>query len=85
MKRGKRIIKSLCPRGIFLEESSYIEQELSAEMDSSFMLDGNGDDHLLHIPSQMLMPPKVTVKYEKNQDAEEIASLTSDVWESRYS
>ncbi|XP_045712889.1 collagen alpha-5(VI) chain isoform X2 [Phyllostomus hastatus] len=65
------------PRGTFLEESSYIEQELSAEMDSSFMLYGNGDDHLLHIPSQMLMPPKVIVKYEKDQDAEEITNLTS--------
>lgn len=65
------------PRGIFVEESSYIDQELSAETDSSFMLDGNGDDHLVHIPSQMLMPPKVIVKYEKDQDAKEIASLTS--------
>ena len=41
------------------------------------MLDDNGDDHLVHIPSQMLMPPKVIVKYEKDQDSEEIASITS--------
>ncbi|KAM5313946.1 collagen alpha-5(VI) chain [Glossophaga mutica] len=79
-EEGGQVLRFLVtpePHDIFLEESSYIDQDLRAETDSSFMLDGNGDGHLIHIPSQMLMPPKVIVKYEKDQDSEEIASLTS--------
>ncbi|XP_036917207.1 collagen alpha-5(VI) chain isoform X2 [Sturnira hondurensis] len=65
------------PLGIFLEENSYTDQELNAEAYSGFMLDGNGDDHMVHVPSQMLMPPKAMVKYGKGQDSEDIGSLTS--------
>ena len=45
--------------------------------DSSFVLEDSGSDHLVYIPSQMFMPQKLTTKYDKDQDSEEIASLTS--------
>ncbi|XP_054451702.1 collagen alpha-5(VI) chain [Pteronotus mesoamericanus] len=64
-------------RQIFLEEDRYIDQELSAEADLSFMLDGSENDHVVHIPSQMLMPSKLMIKYEKGQDSEETANLAS--------
>lgn len=54
------------------EENSFINQELNAGGDTSFIL----DDHLVHILNQMFMPPKLMTKYE-DQDSEEIASLTS--------
>ncbi|XP_070289479.1 collagen alpha-5(VI) chain [Myotis yumanensis] len=54
------------------EENSFINQELNAGGDTSFVL----DDHLVHILNQMFMPPKLMTKYE-DQDPEEIASLTS--------
>lgn len=34
------------------------------------------DDHLVHILSQMFMPPTLMTEYE-DQDSEEIAGLTS--------
>ncbi|XP_005863660.1 PREDICTED: collagen alpha-5(VI) chain [Myotis brandtii] len=54
------------------EENSFINQELNAGGDTSFIL----DDHLVHILNQMFMPPKLMTKYE-DQDSEEIAGLTS--------
>ncbi|XP_066207939.1 collagen alpha-5(VI) chain [Saccopteryx leptura] len=58
-------------------ENSFLSQELSAGRDSSFVLDGNGNGHLVHIPSWMFMPQKLMIKYEKGQNSEGIASLTS--------
>ncbi|XP_045435257.1 collagen alpha-5(VI) chain isoform X2 [Pipistrellus kuhlii] len=60
------------PLDIHSEENSFINQELNAEKDTSFVL----DDHLVHILSQMFMPPKSMTKYE-DQDSEEIAGFTS--------
>ena len=54
-----------------------IGQELSAQRDSSLVLEDNGSSHLVYIPSQMLMPQKSMTKYEKDWDSEAIASLTS--------
>lgn len=45
--------------------------------DSSFVLEDSGSDSLAYIPSQIFMPQKLTTKYEKDQDSEEIASLTA--------
>ncbi|XP_036123051.1 collagen alpha-5(VI) chain [Molossus molossus] len=58
-------------------ENSFTSQELNAGRDSSFMLDDNGSDHLVHIPNHMFMPPKLMLKYENGRDSDEIASLTS--------
>ncbi|XP_057595825.1 collagen alpha-5(VI) chain [Hippopotamus amphibius kiboko] len=58
-------------------ETSFIGQELSAERDSSFVLEDNGSDRLVYIPSQMFMPQKLMTKYQKDQHSEEIASLIS--------
>ncbi|XDC70798.1 hypothetical protein R6Z07F_001971 [Ovis aries] len=55
-----------------------IGQELSAQRDSSLVLEDNRSSHLVYIPSQMLMPQKSMTKYEKDWDSEAIASLTSD-------
>lgn len=41
------------------------------------MLEDSGSDHLVYSSRQMLKPPKLIIKYEKDQDSEEIASLTS--------
>ncbi|XP_066889908.1 collagen alpha-5(VI) chain [Kogia breviceps] len=65
------------PHEIPSGENSFIGQELSVVRDSSFVLEDTGSDHLAYIPSQMFMPQKLTTKYEKDQDSEEIASLTS--------
>ncbi|XP_055272570.1 collagen alpha-5(VI) chain [Moschus berezovskii] len=54
-----------------------IGQKLSARRDSSFLLEDNGSDHLVYIPSQMLLPQKLMTKYEKDWDSEAISSLTS--------
>lgn len=41
------------------------------------MLEDNGSDHLVYIPSQMFMAPLLMTKYEKDQDSEEISSHIS--------
>uniref|UniRef100_A0A8C9BGF7 Collagen alpha-5(VI) chain n=1 Tax=Phocoena sinus TaxID=42100 RepID=A0A8C9BGF7_PHOSS len=65
------------PEEISSGENSFIGQELSVGRDSSFVLEDSGSDRLAYIPSQMFMPQKLTTKYEKDQDSEEIASLTA--------
>ncbi|XP_022417463.1 collagen alpha-5(VI) chain-like isoform X2 [Delphinapterus leucas] len=66
------------PQEMSSGENSFIGQELSVGRDSSFVLEDSGSDHLAYIPSQMFMSQKLTTKYEKDQDSEEIASLTAD-------
>uniref|UniRef100_A0A8C6E868 Collagen alpha-5(VI) chain n=1 Tax=Moschus moschiferus TaxID=68415 RepID=A0A8C6E868_MOSMO len=61
----------------FSSGENIIGQKLSARRDSSFLLEDNGSDHMVYIPSQMLMPQKLMTKYEKDWDSEAIASLTS--------
>uniref|UniRef100_A0A8C3YQM1 Collagen alpha-5(VI) chain n=1 Tax=Catagonus wagneri TaxID=51154 RepID=A0A8C3YQM1_9CETA len=58
-------------------EDSFFGQELSAVKDSSFVLEDSGSDHLVYIPSQKIVPQKLMTKNEKDQDSEDIASLTS--------
>ncbi|XP_025769421.1 collagen alpha-5(VI) chain [Puma concolor] len=65
------------PHEVSSGENSFPGQELSAGKDSSFVLEDSGSDHLVYIPSHMLMPQELTIKYEKGQDSEEIASFTS--------
>ncbi|XP_029070062.1 collagen alpha-5(VI) chain [Monodon monoceros] len=65
------------PQEMSSGENSFVGQELSVGRDSSFVLEDSGSDHLAYIPSQMFMPQKLTTKYEKDQDSEEIASLTA--------
>ncbi|XP_027955031.1 collagen alpha-5(VI) chain [Eumetopias jubatus] len=65
------------PYEISSGENSFIGQELSAGKDSSFMWEDNGSNHLVYIPSHMFMPQELAITYEKGQDSEEIASLTS--------
>ncbi|XP_043330687.1 collagen alpha-5(VI) chain isoform X1 [Cervus canadensis] len=54
-----------------------IGQRLSARRDAPFVLEDNGSDHLVYIPSQMLMPQKLMTKYEEDWGSEAITSLTS--------
>ncbi|XP_047732091.1 collagen alpha-5(VI) chain isoform X1 [Prionailurus viverrinus] len=65
------------PHEVSSGENSLPGQELSAGKDSSFVLEDSGSDHLVYIASHMLMPQELTIKYEKGQDSEEIASFTS--------
>ncbi|XP_077607009.1 collagen alpha-5(VI) chain [Crocuta crocuta] len=65
------------PHEISSGENSFTGWELSAVKDSSFVLEDSGSDHLVYIPSQILMPRELMIKYEKDQDSEEIASFTS--------
>lgn len=65
------------PHEVSLRENSFIDEELSTVRDSSFVLEDNGSDHLVYPPSQMFMPQKLTIKYEKDKGSEDIASLTS--------
>uniref|UniRef100_G1LDX5 Collagen alpha-5(VI) chain n=1 Tax=Ailuropoda melanoleuca TaxID=9646 RepID=G1LDX5_AILME len=65
------------PHEISSGENSFIGQELSARKDSSFLWEDNASDHLVYIPSHVLMPQELTITYEKDWDSEEIASLTS--------
>ncbi|KAM5229799.1 collagen alpha-5(VI) chain [Hipposideros larvatus] len=65
------------PHGISSRENSFIGHELTAGRDSSFVLEDSGSDHLVYNSRQMLKQPKLMIKYEKSQDSEEIASLTS--------
>lgn len=65
------------PHDISSGENSFTGRELSAVKDSSFVLEDSGSDHLVYIPSQILMPQELMIKYEKDQDSEEIASFTS--------
>ncbi|XP_023560248.1 collagen alpha-5(VI) chain [Octodon degus] len=57
--------------------NSLISQELRARRDPSFVLEENGDDHLVYIPNRMLEPHKLLTNYEKDQKFTEAASLTS--------
>lgn len=41
------------------------------------MLEDSGSDRYFYNSRQMLKSPKLMIKYEKDQDSEEIASLTS--------
>ncbi|XP_045858198.1 collagen alpha-5(VI) chain isoform X1 [Meles meles] len=65
------------PQDISSGENSFIDQELSAGKDSSFMLEDIGSDSLVYIPSHMLMPQELKITHEKGHDSEKIASLTS--------
>uniref|UniRef100_A0A8C4LCX1 Collagen alpha-5(VI) chain n=1 Tax=Equus asinus asinus TaxID=83772 RepID=A0A8C4LCX1_EQUAS len=65
------------PHEVSLRENSFIDEELSTVRDSSFVLEDNGSDHLVYTPSQMFMPQKLTIKYEKDKGSEDIASLNS--------
>ncbi|XP_020926996.1 collagen alpha-5(VI) chain isoform X4 [Sus scrofa] len=58
-------------------EDSFLGQELSAAKDSPFVMEDSGNDHLIYTPSQKIVPQKLMTKYEKYQDSEVIASLTS--------
>uniref|UniRef100_A0A8W4FGF1 Collagen alpha-5(VI) chain n=1 Tax=Sus scrofa TaxID=9823 RepID=A0A8W4FGF1_PIG len=59
-------------------EDSFLGQELSAAKDSPFVMEDSGNDHLIYTPSQKIVPQKLMTKYEKYQDSEVIASLTSE-------
>uniref|UniRef100_A0A4X1UZK0 Collagen alpha-5(VI) chain n=1 Tax=Sus scrofa TaxID=9823 RepID=A0A4X1UZK0_PIG len=59
-------------------EDSFLGQELSAAKDSPFVMEDSGSDHLIYTPSQKIVPQKLMTKYEKYQDSEVIASLTSE-------
>uniref|UniRef100_A0A673V8Z6 Collagen alpha-5(VI) chain n=1 Tax=Suricata suricatta TaxID=37032 RepID=A0A673V8Z6_SURSU len=65
------------PHEIPSGENSFIAQELSDGKDSSFVLEDSGSNHLVYIPSHILMPQELMIKYEKGQDSEEIASFIS--------
>ncbi|XP_014645179.1 PREDICTED: collagen alpha-5(VI) chain [Ceratotherium simum simum] len=65
------------PHEVSLRQNSFTGRELSAGRDSSFVLEDNGSDHLVYVPSQMFVPQELMIKYEKHKDSEEIASLTS--------
>nr|XP_019581595.1 PREDICTED: collagen alpha-5(VI) chain [Rhinolophus sinicus] len=58
-------------------KNSFISHELTAGRDSSFVLEDSGSDRYFYNSRQMLKSPKLMIKYEKDQDSEEIASLTS--------
>ncbi|XP_064133393.1 collagen alpha-5(VI) chain [Loxodonta africana] len=58
-------------------ENGFFEVELSAGRDSSFVLEDNRSGHLVYIPSEIVKPPKLFIKYENDQVPEEMASLTS--------
>ncbi|XP_037380431.1 collagen alpha-5(VI) chain isoform X2 [Talpa occidentalis] len=66
------------PQEIALGENRFIEQEFSARRDSPLVLEDNGSDHLVYLPNHMVMPQELMINYEKVQDSEEVASLTSD-------
>uniref|UniRef100_A0A8D1UKI1 Collagen alpha-5(VI) chain n=1 Tax=Sus scrofa TaxID=9823 RepID=A0A8D1UKI1_PIG len=59
-------------------EDSFLGQELSAAKDSPFVMEDSGSDHLIYTPSQKIVPQKLMTKFEKYQDSEVIASLTSE-------
>ena len=40
-------------------------------------MEDSGSDHLIYTPSQKIVPQKLMTKYEKYQDSEVIASVTS--------
>ncbi|XP_037700994.1 collagen alpha-5(VI) chain [Choloepus didactylus] len=58
-------------------ENSFFDEELIAWEDSTVMLEDSGNDHLVYIPSQIFKPQKLMVKYGKDQEFKEMASLTS--------
>ncbi|KAM9187607.1 collagen alpha-5(VI) chain [Dugong dugon] len=65
------------PPEVSSEENSFFEMELSAGEDSSFVLEGNGSDHLVYIPSKIVKPQNLISKYENDEVPEEMANLTS--------
>lgn len=64
------------PPEISSGESSSIFQELSAER-NLLVLEDNGSNHLVYIPNHMVMPQELMIKYEKDQNSEEMSSLHS--------
>ncbi|XP_007935007.2 collagen alpha-5(VI) chain [Orycteropus afer afer] len=58
-------------------ENSFFGDESSGGRVSSIMLEDNGSDDLIYIPSQIVNPKKVMIKYENDEAPEEMASLTS--------
>lgn len=65
------------PPEISSGESSFLVQELSAEREMSFVLEENGSNHLVYLPNHVIMPQEVLIKYEKDENSEEMASLHS--------
>ncbi|XP_045153631.1 collagen alpha-5(VI) chain [Echinops telfairi] len=61
----------------FSGEDSFFGDEIYTERDSPFVLEDNGSDHLVHIPSQIVKPQTLMIKYGNAQAPEEMASLTS--------
>lgn len=58
-------------------ENSFLHQELSGR-DSSMVLEDNGSDHLVYIPSHLRMPQEINIKYKKDHHSSEVSSFTSD-------
>uniref|UniRef100_A0A8D2B9P7 Collagen alpha-5(VI) chain n=1 Tax=Sciurus vulgaris TaxID=55149 RepID=A0A8D2B9P7_SCIVU len=62
---------------VSLDKNSLIGQEFNAGRNSSFVLEDNGGDHLVYIPSKIIEPQKLVINYEKDQEAAETTSFTS--------
>ncbi|XP_054991022.1 collagen alpha-5(VI) chain [Sorex araneus] len=67
------------PPEISSGESSSFVQELSAERNLPFVLEDNGSNRLVYIPNHMVMPQELMIKYEKDQNSEEMSSLHSEL------
>ncbi|XP_076986208.1 collagen alpha-5(VI) chain [Tamandua tetradactyla] len=65
------------PHELSSGENDFFSEELLAWRDSSPILEDSGNDHLVYIPSQIFEPQKLMLKYEKDQESKEMASLTS--------
>ncbi|XP_075404010.1 collagen alpha-5(VI) chain [Tenrec ecaudatus] len=61
----------------FSGEDSFFGDETFTERDSPFVLEDNGSDHLVHIPSQIVKPQTLMIKYANAQAPEVMARLTS--------